>query len=71
MIETRAQAERRLQALLLTLQYCRHALSDAEKSGKPEAIDRAREAIRIQHELIRKHCAETGLERPHDVPEED
>lgn len=63
---TKKQAEHHLHELLMTLHRYR---SDLE--GDAFVAENARRMVRTQNALIRRHCEENGLPRPHDVPETD
>ena len=64
-------ALRRLHELLVALHDYRSELDTAKGEGLELVAEASRRAIRIQHTLIRSHCAATGLPRPDEVPETD
>ena len=62
-------AEFRLEQMVASLKRQRRVLALAKEFNRPVlAADRHR--IQTLQEEIRAHCAEHGLERPADVPEE-
>jgi hypothetical protein len=62
-------AELRLDQMVASLKRQRRALALAKEFNRPVfTADRRR--IQNLQEMIRAHCAEHGLERPADVPEE-
>jgi hypothetical protein len=65
------QQRRRLDGLIGVLQFARADKEEADRDGaRALALDFAG-AIRTAQNQIRRHCLETGLRRPADVPETD
>ena len=61
-------ARRRLEELLMQVHRCREEVKEQESRGG--SVDTAKSALRIANALVRAHCEETGLDRPHDIPAE-
>ena len=64
-------AERELEELLTTLSW---HLIDSEahrENGDAAGVARCEPLVKAEERRIREHCAEHGLELPHDVPPED
>ncbi len=64
-------AERMLDALLMTLSGDRRYLKVCRNKGDAVGVERYERALKLNHSLIRAHCAENHLKLPHDVPPED
>jgi hypothetical protein len=52
---------RRLEELVSGLRHYQDELADAEREGLEFVAERAREEIRKRQNMIRRHCAATGL----------
>ncbi len=64
-------AERMLEELLMTLSGDRRYLKACRNKGDAAGVARHKLALKLDYALIRSHCAEHGLDLPHDVPPED
>lgn len=62
-------AELRLEQMVASLKRQRRALALAKEFNRP-VLTADRQRIQNLHKAIRAHCAEHGLARPSDVPEE-
>ena len=71
MATDRRAAKRKLEKMLLYLHGHRNALEAYRKKGNVAGVEQCKRVLKIDHRRIREHCAEHGLELPHDVPPED
>lgn len=62
-----AEAKRRLQELLSSLQHYQGELELAELNGFEFVAESARREILKRHDMIRRHCDVTGLPMPFEV----
>ncbi len=68
MADDKRAAERMLEELLMTLGRDRRYLKVCRNKGDAAGVARCKLALKLDHALIRSHCAEHDLELPHDVP---
>ncbi len=71
MADDKLVAKRRLEELLMTMTSRRNDLAACRNKGDAVGVERYERALKLNHSLIREHCAEHHLKRPHDVPPED
>ena len=64
-------AKRELEELLWVMSGHRNDQAAYRHKGDAAWVARCDQALEIDYALIRSHCAEHGLELPHDVPPED
>ncbi len=64
-------AERKLDDLLTAMSWHRRDLAAYRKKGDAVGVARYERALKLNHSLIREHCAEHDLDLPHDVPPKD
>ena len=65
------RAKRELEELLTTLSWHLIDLEAYRENGDAAGAARCEPLVKAQEGRIREHCAEHGLELPHDVPPED
>ena len=63
-------AKRELERKLITLSWHRRDLEVFRNKGDAAEEARCEQLLEIDYAHIRSHCAEHGLELPHDVPPE-
>ncbi len=63
-------AEQRLEDLLMMLSGDRRHLEAYRNKGDASGVARFKGILKLDYALIREHCAEHGLDLPHDVPSE-
>ena len=61
-------AKLKLDDLLMTLSGDRRYLKVCRNKGDAAGVARYDRALKLNHSLIRAHCAKHHLELPHDVP---
>ena len=71
MADDKRAAKRMLEALLMTLSGDRRYLKVCRNKGDAAGVARYEGILKLDYALIRSHCAEHHLKRPHDVPPED
>ena len=71
MATDKRRAERKLEELLVTLSWHLIDLEAYREKGDAAGVARCEPLVKAQERRIREHCAEHGLELPHDVPPED
>ncbi|MCH7643395.1 MAG: hypothetical protein IH974_01045 [Myxococcales bacterium] len=71
MADDKRVAKLKLDDLLMTLSGDRRYLKVCRNKGDAVGVERYERALKLNHSLIREHCAEHHLKRPHDVPPED
>jgi hypothetical protein len=71
MADDKRVAKRKLEDLLTVLSWHRSHLTAYRNKGDAAGVARCEQLLEIDHSNIREHCAEHGLELPHDVPPED
>ena len=64
-------AKRRLEELLMAMSRRRDDLAAYRNTGDAAGQARCERALKLNHSLIRAHCAKHHLKLPHDVPPED
>ena len=64
-------AERKLEELLMTRDWHRSIEEKYREKGNASGEERCDQLVKADNRRIREHCAEHGLELPHDVPPED
>ncbi len=64
-------AKRELEEKLMTLHGHRRDLQAYREKLDAAGVERCEWLVEIDNRRIREHCAEHGLDRPHDVPPED
>ena len=70
MADGKRVAIRKLEELLMTMTSRRNDLAACRNKGDAVGVERYERALKLNHSLIRAHCAEYGLGLPHDVPPE-
>ena len=65
------RAKQELDDLLMMLHVYRRDLEAYRDEGDAAEVERCERVLKLAHSRIRKHCAEHGLDLPHDVPSED
>ncbi len=65
------KAKRELENLLMTLHWHRRHRDLYLDKGDAAGVEQCEWALRLDHRRIREHCAEHGLDLPHDVPPEN
>jgi hypothetical protein len=63
-------AKRRLEEMLNTVFWHRNDLEVYRSKGDAPGVERCKQILKLDYLHIREHCAEYGLELPHDVPSE-
>ena len=71
MADDKRVAIRKLEELLMTMASRRNDLAACRNKGDAVGVERYERALKLNHSLIREHCAEHHLKRPHDVPPEN
>ena len=64
-------AKRKLENLLMVMSRHRRDLAAYLSIGDFSEVERCEQLLKAYHSRIRTHCAEHGLELPHNVPPED
>ncbi len=64
-------AIRKLEELLTVMASRRNDLAVCRNKGDAVGVERYERALKLNHSLIREHCAKHHLKRPHAVPPED
>ncbi len=70
MADDKRVAIRKLEELLMGMASRRNDLAACRNKGDAAGVVRYDRALKLNHSLIRAHCAKHGLKRPHDVPPE-
>jgi len=65
------RAERRLEELLMAVSAHLRDLEAYRNEGDDAGEERSELVLKYDYAHIRSHCAEHGMELPHDVPPED
>ncbi len=65
------RAERKRVELLMTRHSHLRDLEAYREKGDASGVERCEWLVKTDNMRIREHCAEHGLDRPHDVPPED
>jgi len=68
-VRNRAEAQRRLNELLAILRNSKSELALAELNGFEFVAHSARREILKRNDMLRRHCAATGLPLPTEVPQ--
>ena len=68
MADDKRVAKLKLDDLLMTLSGDRRYLKVCRNKGDAVGVERYERALKLNHSLIRAHCAKHHLKRPHDVP---
>ncbi len=63
--------QRRLEELLMTRDWHRSIKEAYREKGNASGEERCDQLVKADNRRIREHCAEHGLELPHDVKRED
>ena len=63
-------AERHLKEMLMAMNNHRNHRAAYSHNGDAAGVERCERALKLNHSLIRAHCAKHCLKRPHDVPSE-
>ncbi len=63
-------AERELEGMLIKRHWLVRDLEAYREKGDAVGVARYEPLVKAQERRIREHCAEHGLELPHDVPSE-
>ncbi len=63
--------KQRLEELLMVRHWHLRKLEEYSKKGDASGEERCDRLVKTDNRRIREHCAEHGLELPHDVPPED
>ncbi len=63
-------ANQQLDDRLTGMSWHRNDLAACRNKGDAPGVARYERALKLNHSLIRAHCAKHGLKRPHDVPPE-
>ena len=71
MADDKRVANRKLQEMLMYLHRHRRDMAAYRDKGDTAGVERCEQALKIADSLIRKYCAEQGLELPHDVSPAD
>ncbi len=64
-------AERELEELLMAVSSHLRDLEAYRNEGDDAGEERSELRLKYDYARIRSHCAENGMELPHDVPPED
>jgi hypothetical protein len=64
-------AKRKLEDLLTVMSWHQSDLAAYRNMGGAARVARCERLLEFDYARIREHCAEHGLELPHDVPPED
>ncbi len=64
-------AEQKCDELLIKRHWLVRDLEAYREKGDAVGVARCEPLVKAQERRIREHCAEYGLELPHDVPPED
>ena len=64
-------AERKLEELLMVRRWHLRKLEEYSEKRDAAGKERCDRLVKADNGRIREHCAEHGLELPHDVPPED
>ena len=70
MADDKRVAERELENLLTVMSRHRRDLASYVSIGDFSEVERCEQLLKAYHSRIREHCAEHGLDLPHDVPPE-
>ncbi len=70
MADDKRGAERGLQELLTMVGWHRNDQAAYRDKGDTAGVERCEWLLKLDYAHIREHCAEHGLELPHDVPDE-
>ncbi len=68
MADDKLVAKRRLEELLMAMSRRRDDLAAYRNTGDAAGVARCERALKLNHALIRAHCAKHNLDLPHDVP---
>jgi hypothetical protein len=64
-------AKQELEGMLIKRRWLVRDLEAYREKGDAVGVARCEPLVKAQERRIREHCAEHGLELPHDVPPED
>ncbi len=64
-------AKRKLEEMLMTVSAHRRDLEAYRNEGDDAAEERCEQELKYDYARIRSHCAEHGLDVPHDAKRED
>ena len=64
-------AKRTLEEMMMIVSRYQSYLEEFRNRGDTSGVAKCERLLNIHYSLIREHCDEHGLERPHDVPAED
>jgi len=64
-------AQREREKMLAVMRLHRRDLVAYLSKGDFSEVERCEQLVKVYYSRIREHCAEHGLELPHDVPPED
>ena len=64
-------AKRKLEEMLMSMDGHRNDLAAYSDKHDAFGVKRCVRLLKLDHSLIREHCAEHDLELPHDVPSEE
>ncbi len=64
-------AKQELEGMLIKRHWLVRDLEAYREKGDAVGVARCEPLVKAQEMRIREHCAEHGLDRPHDVPPED
>ncbi len=71
MADDKRVAEQRLEEMLMTMSGDRSNLEAYRNKGDAYGMAQCERLLEYEYSRIREHCAEHGLNLPHDVPPED
>ena len=71
MATDKRRAKRHLEEMSMTLSWHLIDLQAYREKGDAAGAARCEPLVKAEERRIREHCAEHGLELPHDVPPED
>ncbi len=64
-------AKRHLKEMLMAMNNHRNGRAEYGDNRDAAGVERCDRALKSNYARIRSHCAEHGMELPHDVPPED
>ena len=71
MADDKQAAKRKLEDLLTVMSWHQSDLAAYHNKVDAVTVARCERLLKLDYARIRDHCAEHGLELPHDVPPED
>ena len=71
MADDKRVANQELEDLLTAMSWHRRGLAAYRDKGDADSTARCERLLKLDYRRIRAHCAEHGLDLPHDVPPED